>query len=142
MTLMQSMPLIEALIPLLEHTPEWERRYEIAWYVSRCQLAGFATTSDQMRLCAERYIAGKRKVTPPGTKRRKLAAKKMREVLANVPKELMVAIDAVVAEQQKAVQQFLGGTDKALNALVGGVMKRYKSDPAIVRELLVKKIKG
>lgn len=142
MSLMQDISLIEALIPLLENTPNWERRYEIAWYVDRCRMKGFATTSDQIRLCAERYIAGKRKVTPPGTKRRKLAAKKMREVMSNVPKELMQAIEAVVAEQTKAVEQYIGGTDKALNALVGGVMKRHKSDPAIVRELLIKKIKG
>lgn len=134
--------VVEALIPLLEGSPWWDQRYEIAWYVGRCCMAGFAQTHDQMRLCAERYIAGKRKITPPGTRRRKVAAKRMREVLANTPVALLEAVTAVVHEQTKAVDQYKSGVEKALNALVGGVMKRHKSDPAIVRELLIKKIAG
>lgn len=136
----QRLVLVEALIPLLQFTPNWDNRYEIEVYVSRCVSAGFASTSDQYRLCAERYIAGKRRVTPPGARRRKLAEKKMREVLTNTPPELRAAIDAVIAEQAKAVAQYKSGVGKALNALVGGVMKRHKSDPAIVRELLIKTI--
>lgn len=131
---------ITALIPLLEGTANWDRRYEIAWYVDRCVAAGFASTSDQMRLCAERYIAGKRKITPPGTARRKRDAIKMKRVLKDTPTALIAAVNDVIAEQQKAVTQYKNGVDKALNALVGGVMKRYKVDPAIIRELLIKKI--
>ncbi len=132
--------VIEALIPLLQNTQHWDQRYEIEWYVGRCVMAGFCKTQDQMRLCAERYIAGKRRVSPPGTKRRKRDAKRMRDMMANVPAALLEAVDAVIAEQTKAVQQYLAGTEKALNALVGGVIKRYKTDPAVIRELLVKRI--
>lgn len=137
----ERMNLIGALIPLLDETAAWNQRYEIEWYVSKCQDEGFAQTSDQIRLCAERFIAGKRKVTPPGTARRKRAEKKMREVLANTPKELREAIDAVISEQVKAVEQYRSGIDKAINSLVGAVMKRHKSDPAIIRELLSRKIR-
>lgn len=136
----ERLEIVEALIPLLQHTDNWDRRYDVEVYVSRCRAAGFATTSDQYRLCAERFLAGKRKITPPGTKRRKRDAKKMQEVLSNTPAEMIVAVEAVIAEQQKAVTQYKSGVDKALNALVGGVMKRYKADPAIIRELLIKKI--
>jgi len=134
------MVLIEALVPLLYGTPHWEDRWNIEAYVARCIIAGFCKTQDQMRLCAERYIAGKRKVTPPGTKRRKVQEKKKAEALKNTPPELINAILQAIAENEKAVNQFRGGNEKALNALVGGVMKRCKADPAIVKELLLRKI--
>lgn len=125
--------IVEALIPLLQNTSDWDRRYEIEWYVGRCVMKGFCKTQDQMRLCAERYIAGKRKVTPPGTARRKLAEKKKKEFLKSIPPELNAAIEAAITEQQKAVEQYRSGVEKALNSIVGGVMKRHRSDPAIVK---------
>ena len=134
--------LIEALIPLLEGTENWGRRYDIEWYVNRCMRAGFCSTHDQMRLCAERYIAGKRKLTPPGTARRKTAEKKKAQFLLSIPLELSKAIDETLAEQTKAVEQYRSGAEKALNSIVGGVMKRHRSDPAIIKELLIKKISG
>lgn len=132
--------VISALIPLLQDTEHWENRWNIEWYVNRCIDAGFCKTDDQIRLCAQRYIAGKRKITPPGTKRRKVAAKKKQDALANVDPHLMAIVDAVIAVNDKAVQQFKGGTEKALNALVGGVMKQFKTDPAIVKDLLIRRI--
>ena len=132
--------VVGALIPLLEGTEFWDRRWDIEWYVSKCITAGFCKTDDQVRLCAQRWMAGKRKVTPPGTKRRKTEAKKKAAMMSNVPAELTAAIEAVVAENAKAVAQFKGGTEKALNALVGGVMKRYKTDPATVKDLLIRRI--
>jgi GatB domain len=136
----ERLAILEPLIVLLEDTLDWSRRFDVEIYVHKCVNAGFAKTDDQIRMCAERYLAGKRKVTPPGTTRRKRAEQKMREALANTPKELLQAIQAIMAEQTKAVEQYKGGADKALNALVGGVMKRHKSDPTIVRELLIKQI--
>ena len=120
----------------------WAQRWEIEAYVHECILAGFATSADHMRNCAQRFIAGKRKITPPGTARRLRDAKKLKEMLANTPPELLAAVRAVVAEQTKAVEQYRSGIEKALNSLVGGVMKKHKADPTIVRELLVKEIKG
>jgi hypothetical protein len=137
----ERLDLVGALIPLLEGTSHWESRWDIEWYVSKCMMAGFCKTEDQMRLCASRWIAGKRKINAPGTARRERDAKRMREMLANTPPELLKAVQEVVAEQTKAVEQYRAGTEKALNALVGGVMKRFKSDPATVRELLIKQIK-
>jgi len=43
-------------------TPHWEKRHEILWYVSRCEMSGFATTLAEKQNCAMRYMAGKRKV--------------------------------------------------------------------------------
>ncbi len=45
-------------------------RNEVAHYVDRCMAAGFCKTEDDIRACAGRYLAGKRKVTAPGTARR------------------------------------------------------------------------
>lgn len=132
---------LEPLIALLQFTEHWDKRYEVEWYVSRCIVAGFANTPDQVRLCAERYLAGKRKVTPPGTKRRKRDAKRMRDMMSNTPAELLAAVAGAIADAPRAVQQYLSGTEKALNALVGGVIKRYKTDPAVIRELLIQKLK-
>lgn len=136
----ERMRVVEALIPLLQDTEHWEKRWDVEWYVDKCIRAGFCKTPDQIRLCAERFLAGKRKVTPPGTKRRKVAAKKKADALANVDPQLMAAVTAVIAENVKAVEQYKGGTEKALNALVGGVMKRFKTDPAVVKDLLISTI--
>ncbi len=52
--------------------------------------------------------------------------------------ELEKIIDAVLAANQKSVEEFRAGKDKAFNALVGQVMKasRGKANPAQVNELL------
>jgi hypothetical protein len=132
---------IESLIPLLQHTEHWNARWGVELYVTRCIEAGFCKTSDQIKLCAERFLAGKRRVTPPGTKRRKVAERKQREILKNTPPELMAAVTAAIADNAKAIDQYKSGTEKALNAVVGAVMKRHKADPAIVRLLLIEAIK-
>lgn len=51
-------------------------------------------------------------------------------------------IDEVIANNQKAVEQFKGGNEKALNALVGQVMKasKGKANPAQVQELMKAKL--
>jgi len=128
---------IGVLIDLLQGTPNWEHRFDIAWYVSRCEMVGFCKTGDQVRLCAERYIAGKRKVTPPGTERRKKDERRRRKMLRNIPAELVKAISEVIAENAKAIQQYKDGNEKAINSMVGGVMKRYRGDPAVIKILLI-----
>ena len=47
-------------------------------------------------------------------------------------------VDEVIAANPRNVEQFRGGKDKALNALVGQVMKasRGKANPAQVNTLL------
>ncbi|NWG87802.1 MAG: Asp-tRNA(Asn)/Glu-tRNA(Gln) amidotransferase subunit GatB, partial [Hydrogenophilaceae bacterium] len=58
--------------------------------------------------------------------------------------EIEKIIDEVLAANQKSVEEFRAGKDKAFNALVGQVMKasRGKANPAQVNELLKKKLSG
>lgn len=131
--------LANALTPVL-NGEWWDRRWEVAWYVNLCEMAGFCDSDDMRRLCALRYMAGKRKVTPPGTQRRKKAERERRKLLGNMPPALVEAIAA--AETSTAAQQFAAGNDKALNAVIGMVLKQYKADPSVVRELLVGRLRG
>ena len=131
--------VITALLPVLDGTDWWVRRVEVAWYVGRCMAAGFCETDEQMRLCAKRFMAGKRRVTPPGTQRRKDAEKAKRKLLASMPSELDAAI--VEAMESNAARQFADGNDKALNSVVGMVLMKYKADPAFIRGVLIERLK-
>ena len=131
--------MAEALIPILAGTPDWDKRHDIAWYVSRCQMSGFCDTLEMMRLCAKRWLAGKRKVSPPGTKRRKSKARERRKIMNNLPPELIVAI--ATACKTEAAAQYRGGNEKALNSLVGVVLRSVRTDASLVRELLIQEIK-
>jgi len=53
-------------------------------------------------------------------------------------------IDAVLAANQKSVEEFRAGKDKAFNALVGQIMKasKGKANPQQVNDLLRKKLSG
>jgi aspartyl-tRNA(Asn)/glutamyl-tRNA(Gln) amidotransferase subunit B len=55
-----------------------------------------------------------------------------------------VLLDEVLAANQKSVDEFRAGKDKAFNALVGQAMKatKGKANPALVNELLKKKLGG
>ena len=54
------------------------------------------------------------------------------------------AVAETIAENEAAVQDYLSGTEKSLNFLVGQVMKKTKgtADAKTARELIVKKLKG
>jgi aspartyl-tRNA(Asn)/glutamyl-tRNA(Gln) amidotransferase subunit B len=58
--------------------------------------------------------------------------------------ELEAIIDGVLAANQKSVEEFRAGKDKAFQALVGQAMKasKGKANPAQVNELLKKKLGG
>ena len=58
--------------------------------------------------------------------------------------EIERIVDEVLAANQKSVEEFRAGKDKAFNALVGQVMKatRGKANPAQVNELLKRKLAG
>lgn len=131
--------LVGEIIGVVYKTPHWENRYKILHYVSRCEMAGFATTTSEKQNCAMRYMAGKRKVSAPGTERRKRANKELRAALANVPPELSAAIDA--ASQSALAKQVIGGNAKAMNALIGSVLKTHKVAAALVKQLLEAKLK-
>ena len=57
-------------------------------------------------------------------------------------KEIEAIVDAVLAANQKAVDDYKGGNGKAIGALVGQVMKQSKgkANPGMVNELLKKKL--
>ena len=127
------------VMDIVEDMPEWfDKRHSVAYYVDRCIQKGFCKTADQMRMCALRYIAGKRKVTPPGTKKRKTAAKKLAHVLRNVPPMLLDAVVTVC--KSKAADEYRNGNIKAINSMVGMVMKISKHDAAIIKQLLINKL--
>ena len=58
--------------------------------------------------------------------------------------ELEQVIDGVLAANQKSVEEFRAGKEKAFNALVGQAMKatRGKGNPAQINEILKKKLAG
>ena len=57
---------------------------------------------------------------------------------------LEAIVDEVIAKNPKSVEEFRGGKEKALNALVGQCMKatRGKANPGQLNELLRKRIAG
>ncbi|MFG0319054.1 MAG: Asp-tRNA(Asn)/Glu-tRNA(Gln) amidotransferase subunit GatB [Planctomycetota bacterium JB042] len=66
--------------------------------------------------------------------------------LAQVSDEeaLGTTVDEVIAAQEKVVEDYRGGNENALNALVGGVMKatKGKANPQLARELLIRRLGG
>jgi aspartyl-tRNA(Asn)/glutamyl-tRNA(Gln) amidotransferase subunit B len=64
--------------------------------------------------------------------------------LAQVSDEsaIAAAVDAVLAENPKAVADYKAGNQRALGALVGQVMKRMggKANPAVLNRLLAERI--
>lgn len=130
--------LVGDIANVVRGTPHWENRKEILWYVSRCEMAGFATTAAEKQNCALRYMAGKRKVSAPGTKRRKRSLQEQRKMLKNMPPELIAAISA--ACESDLAKQVMGGNAKAINALLGSVLKAHKAPAALVKQLLEAKL--
>lgn len=132
--------LAEAILPMLHgedgdgKSPFFELRHEIAWYVSKCESRGFCHDLLTRQACAKRWMAGKRKVSAPFTKTRKRAAIAKRKALSNAPERLLSIIFAALETPQGI--QFKSGNEKALNALVGMVLKQFKYDAAAVKDLI------
>lgn len=127
--------LVGAIQPALKGEA-WAKRWEVAWYVDRCVMAGFAKTDDEKLECARRFLAGKRKVSPPGTKHRKAIAKAKRKFLANPPQEALQAVESLRGSM--AHTQYLRGNQKAMNAMVGTVLQSCRAEPSAVRDLIEK----
>lgn len=132
--------LADAILPLLvgeeggtKH-PMFELRQSIADYVDLCEAAGFCHDLLTRQACARRWMAGKRKVSAPFTKTRKKAAAAKRKALGAVPKELLDLVKVALCTPQGL--QFKSGNAKALNALVGMVLKQFKYEASAVKELI------
>jgi hypothetical protein len=130
---------IKSILSLAKNNYSLENMWDIEWYVNRCEISGFCNTDDIRRNCALRYMAGKRKITPPGTRKEKETAKVMRNILLNPPLELLRIIDEVSLTEP--AKQFSSGNDKAINKVIGMVLKLYKIEPLVAKELLVRKLK-
>ncbi len=128
------MRLAGVIMPLLKTPQHWDIRHDVAWYVSRCEMAGFCNTDDMRRLCAERFLQGKRKVSPPGTARRKKQARETRKMLSNIPQELLAAIKQ--AKQTPAWDQYQGGNNKAINAVIGPIIKQFRAPFDVIKSIL------
>ena len=92
-------------------------------------------------LCDMRYIAGIRRVTPPGTRSRKRVSRRRQQLRNSMPPELMGIITQVVSNNQKVVQQYHDGNKRTINSRVGQVMKQYRYDAAVIKEALLESIK-
>lgn len=57
---------------------------------------------------------------------------------------LLPIIDEVIANNEKSVNDYLNGKEKAIGALVGQTMKasRGKANPGLVNELIIKRLQG
>lgn len=124
--------LIQAITPVIGAS--WVDRWRVAHYVNLCEMHGFADTDDKKRQCALRYIAGKRKITPPGHRRRKTEAKARAAAIRDASPELIAAVRN--AATTDAARQFASGNAKAINALVGHVMRTQRADPAVIKQLI------
>jgi hypothetical protein len=112
-----------------------ELRHQVGYYLSLCNIAGFAKTEKDLDACARRYLAGKRKVSPPFTKTRKNAAIKARKARESVPKEVLDQIDFVMT-----LPMAQNVNEKSINALVGMVLKKHKYNPQVVKELIQSRV--
>ena len=129
--------IANAISSLLKERGCWHIRNQVAYYVDLCIRAGFCKTDNDIRLCAERYLAGKRKVTPPGTQRKKQQAKERKKLLSNIPQQLLDTVKDVVLKNEKAVQQYKSGNEKAINALIGQVIKVHRYEATVIKDLLI-----
>ena len=50
--------------------------------------------------------------------------------------------EAVIARNEKVVESFRGGKENAIGALIGQVIHEVRADPKLIREILIRKIKG
>jgi len=127
--------LCSDLYDILEGTSFWEKREEVAWYADRCIGAGIVTDAASLEVCVRRYMAGKRRITPPFTKTRKRAAIRLRKALAAVPADILALVVEVCS--LPIAEQYRQGNTKALNAMVGMVLKKHRLEPAAVKQLLI-----
>jgi hypothetical protein len=130
--------LISIIMPVIRAANAWDQRYEVEWYVNRCEMHGWCNTEDIRRRCAERYLAGKRKVSLPGTKTKRRLHAKIRKELTQINPEISALVNQL--SQTEAAKQYCLGNEKAINPLVGQLLKCGVT-AQVARELLTQKLK-
>jgi hypothetical protein len=126
--------VIGVLLPMLRSTPSWTSRFEVQRYVEKCLLAGFCQSDKDLVACAARYLAGKRKVTKPGTRKAKYQTKQLSRFLSNHPSEVLVVTRKLLSTHPIVRQP----PDKYLSMLTGLALKELKIEPYLLRGLLSK----
>ena len=104
--------------------------------------AGVATLAAESKIAASKEVAGKvlRKMADDGVDA-EAAASSLGLIQSSDTGEVDAAIDAMLAENPKPLQQYREGKQAALGALVGNVMKRGKGlNPKLVQERLRAKV--
>lgn len=99
---------------------------DLGWYLS---LILRKYPKADLQLCASRWVAGKRAVTLPWTKRNKRSRARTRKAVALHRVEILAALELV---DERLTTQYRTGNEKALNAIVGKVIKATGIDAAAV----------
>lgn len=110
-------------------------RWDITYYIHDCWDAGLCRNKDQIIECIKSWMEGERDIVAPGTKRRLAEEAKRKELASNVPQELIDVVNNLKGDP--LIQQHRDGNPKAINALMGKVLKQYKADPVFVKEFLL-----
>lgn len=110
--------------------------YKIRVYMLDC--IDFINNYDDALLIARKYLKGKRKITPPFTRKRKEEARKKRKMLSNIPSELLSFLDE--QSSNPLLQQYKDGNEKAINAFVGQIIKFVKQNSLPLEASVIKTI--
>ena len=126
----ERMQVISAILDVVSCHPQ---RYEIEWYVWKCKDAGFVHTKQDIHNVVNRWLAGKRKITPPGTKKNKKLEKEKKK---GIPQDIKQVVLSILEENKQLVNNYKQGQDKALNVLVGRAIKATSYAPALLKEYI------
>ena len=134
----KALEIFESLASYLEKLPR-NSFDEMLYYVGLCEYYGHCHDGNSRRLCADRWLSGKRKISAPGTKRKKREAKERAKLLSSLSEEFKSIIDKVI--NSDLASQYRNGNKKALNSCVGAILKQTKELPAqAVKELLERRL--
>jgi hypothetical protein len=133
----RSLDLFNSLDCFLDRVPRYVFD-NILYYVAMCDMKGFCLDDNAKRLCAEDYLQGERTPGPPGWRKKETLQAERNSLKSSIPEELKEIISEV--SKTETALQYRNGNSKALNSCVGMVMKRFKYDAAVVKQLLEKAI--
>lgn len=111
-------------------------RNNLEYYMYQCE--NFINSYDDAVLVGRRYLAGKRKITPPFTRKRKEEMKKVKKATNNVPKQFLDFLSEQV--NNDLIIQYKNGNEKAINAFVGQCIKFIKQNSLDIPTSAVKEI--
>jgi Asp-tRNA(Asn)/Glu-tRNA(Gln) amidotransferase B subunit len=114
--------------------------YGMAKYVSDVLELYDKKDKDLVRRIMEAYQRGKRKINLLGTSSKKKQFKELNKLTQNVPPELDEIINKTFTTHFNIVEQVKSGNSKAINQLLGIVIKQYKIDGLVLKKIIESKI--